>query len=115
MAQEIWRRWRHGPRTAIFENSGGGGGGGGWGGVAHKDRARPHPRGTTIDHRPPPGDQRSPLVHRDSATAALSVTQGKSFLNDSRSTAQNPLGDLTECARSLVKSRVEAPALRTAR
>ena len=24
MGQNIWRRWRHGPRTAIFQNSGGG-------------------------------------------------------------------------------------------
>ena len=44
MGQKIWRCWRHGPRTAIFQNSGGGGeGGGGWGGVAYKDRARPPP------------------------------------------------------------------------
>ena len=37
MGQKIWRRWRHGPHTAIFQNSGlggGGGGGGGWG-VSH--------------------------------------------------------------------------------
>ena len=31
MGQKIWRHWRHGPRTAIFQNSGGGGG---WG-VSH--------------------------------------------------------------------------------
>ena len=42
MGQKIWR---HGPRTAIFQNSGGGGGGGGLGGVANKDQARPPPRG----------------------------------------------------------------------
>ena len=37
MQQKSWRRWRHGPCTAIFQNSGGGGG------VAYKDRARPPP------------------------------------------------------------------------
>ena len=47
MGQKIWRRWRHGTRTSIFQNSGGvgGEGGGGLGGVAYKDRARPPPRG----------------------------------------------------------------------
>ena len=29
MGQKIWRRWRHGPYTAIFQNWGGGGGAGG--------------------------------------------------------------------------------------
>ena len=32
MGQKIWRRWCHGPRTAIFQNWGGGGGGGAGGG-----------------------------------------------------------------------------------
>ena len=31
MGQKIWCRWRHGPRTAIFQTSGGGGGAGGCG------------------------------------------------------------------------------------
>ena len=29
MGHKIWRRWHHGPRTAIFQNSGGGLGAGG--------------------------------------------------------------------------------------
>ena len=29
MGKKIWRRWRHGPCAAIFQNSGGGGGAGG--------------------------------------------------------------------------------------
>ena len=43
MGPKNWRLWRHGPRTAIFQNWGGRGGGGGLGGVAYKDRAWPPP------------------------------------------------------------------------
>ena len=39
MGQKIWHHWRHGPRAAIFQNSGG------LGGVACKDRARLPPCG----------------------------------------------------------------------
>ena len=52
MGQKIWGRWRHGPRTAIFQNSGGGGGAGGCriqgpsqaaprGCTTHRNRSRP--------------------------------------------------------------------------
>ena len=50
MGQKIWRRWRHGPHTAIFQNSGGGR-------VAYKDRARPPPVEGALssnDTPPPP-------------------------------------------------------------
>ena len=48
-----WRHWRHGPHTAIFQNSGGGGC---WGGrVAYKDRARPPPPPRVGGAAPPAG------------------------------------------------------------
>ena len=50
MGQKIWRRWCNGPRTAIFQNSGGGGGG--LGDVAYKDWARLPPLGPGgLDHK----------------------------------------------------------------
>ena len=44
MGQKIGRRWRHGPRTAIFENPGGAGGG--WG-VSHTRTGPGRPAGHT--------------------------------------------------------------------
>ena len=65
MGQKIWRRWRHGPHTAIFQNLGGGGE---LGGVAYKDRAQTPPRGCGQRSAPWPAGSHN-RDHTWSATA----------------------------------------------
>ena len=52
MGEQIWRCWRHGPHTAIFQNSGGRGGGRGWG-VLHTKTGPGRPPGTSPRHNMP--------------------------------------------------------------
>ena len=71
MQQQIWRRWRHGPHTAIFQNSGGGGRGGGGGHIQGPGPDTPPPcsAGTVMASAPTDSGATPALVEQGCGVA----------------------------------------------